>query len=124
MVLGWLRFSEVLSQKVLINEFFAPGTFWYLAGAGLVWGLAGLPVLFGLVFRASWTIKLVWIAGLLYPVVYWIERLFLWKGPGSQANWPFMMLLTLTWFGLLAWVSHSKRVKQYLKKPLTDEEGF
>ena len=119
-VLGWLRFSEVLSQRALIDEFFAPGTFWYLAGAGLIWGLAGLPILFGLAIRASWTVKTIWIAGLLYPIVYWVERLFLWKGPGVQANWPFMLLLTIIWLVILAWVSQSKRVKQYLKKPLTN----
>ena len=123
MVLGWLRFSEVLSQRALIDEFFSPGTFWYLVAAGLIWGLAGLPVLLGLVIRAGWTIKLVWIAGLLYPAVYWVERLFLWKDPGAQANWPFMLVLTMIWFGILTCVSLSNSVRQFFIKPLVDEEG-
>ncbi len=123
MILGWLRFSEVLLQWALIEEFLSPSTFWYLVGAGLIWGLAGFPVLLGLVIRAGWTIKLIWIAGLLYPAVYWFERLFLWKDPGAQANWPFMLVLTLIWLGILTWVSLSNRVRQSLKKPHADEEG-
>ena len=124
MTLGWLRFSEALAQRALIGEFSSPGTFWFLIIAGLVWGLAGLPVLLGLVTRAGWTIKCILIAGLLYPAIYWVERLFVWKDPGAQANWSFMLLLTLIWLGLLTWVSLSNHVKQFLRKPhIDDEEG-
>jgi len=123
-VLGWLRFSEALTQRALIDEFSSPVIFWFLVSAGLVWGLAGLPVLLGLVTRAGWTIRWLWITGLLYPAIYWFERLFLWNDPGAQANWPFMLLLTLIWLGILIWVSLSNRVRQFFMKPhIEDEEG-
>ncbi len=123
MMLGWLRFSGALTQRALIGTFFPSGTFWYLVVAGLIWGLIGLPVLWGLLFRSAWTIKLLWFAGLLYPALYWFERIFLWKDPGAQKNWPFMLVLTFSWVGLLIWVSRSKRVRQFFMKPPEENEG-
>lgn len=122
MVLGWLRFSEAIKQRALIEMFSSSGIFWFLVLAGLVWGLAGLPVLLGLVTRAGWTIKGILIVGLLYPAVYWVERLFFWKDPGVQANWPFMLVLTFVWLGILIWVSLSNHVRNFFEKPHKDDE--
>jgi len=60
---------------------------------------------------------------LLYPALYWFERIFLWKDPGAQKNWPFMLVLTFSWVGLLIWVSRSKRVRQFFMKPPEENEG-
>jgi len=122
-VLGWLRFAGAMAQQSLIGAFFPSGTFMYLITAGLIWGLVGLPVLWGLVVRAGWTVKLIWITGLLYPSLYWFERIILWQNPGAQDNWPFMLLLTLSWVGLLIWVSRSKRVRVFFGLQSVENEG-
>ena len=122
-MLGWLRFAGSLTQRSLIGEFFSPGTFWYLVAAGLIWGLIGLPVLWGLVIRGDWTLRMIWVAGLAYPILYWIERMLLWQDPGAQDNWPFMLLLTFAWLGILIWLSRSKRVREFFEMQPGEKEG-
>jgi hypothetical protein len=102
-LLGWLRFGRAVGEAELILDLVGLRLFSYLLLAGLIWGLLGLPVLWGLVRRARWTPLLMQAAAVIYPVLYWVERLLLWRDPYAQRNWPFMLLLTGVWFGLMAW---------------------
>ena len=111
--LGWLRFFGALNNRALIMEFLSVWVFWYLLAAGLIWGLVGIPVLWGLVFGAGWTKKLIPAAAVIYPLVYWVERLFIWQTPEGRSNWPFMLLLTLVWLGLVLWVMRSEKVRRF-----------
>lgn len=111
--LGWLRFYGALTRRMLILEVLPGWIFWYLVIAGLIWGLAGLPVIWGVVFRAGWVQKMIPIAATLYPLIYWVERLLIWRSTAEQSNWPFMLLLTGLWFGLVIWVLRSGRVRRY-----------
>jgi hypothetical protein len=115
-ILGWLRFSAALQGQALILSLVSPGMHLYLIGAGIMWGMAGLPVVWGLINRARWTPTLIRITALLYPGVYWFERLFLWQDPNAKRNWPFMLLLTILWLSLVFGVLRLKRVHQYFKK--------
>ena len=112
-VLGWLRFFGTLNNQALISEFLPDWLFWYLLTAGLIWGLAGIPVLWGLAFGSGWTIKLIPLAAVIYPLVYWVERLFFWQNPEGRSNWPFMLLLTVVWLGMVVWVMRSEKVRRY-----------
>ena len=112
-VLGWLRFARALVQQSTIESILPKEIYWYILLAGLVWGLLGLLVLWGLARGSRWAKKLLWVAALFYPVSYWVERLFLWEDPNAQRNWPFMLLLTLLWFGLTFFVLRSKRVQGF-----------
>lgn len=112
-ILGWLRFSAALQGQDLILSLVSPTMHRYLIGAGLIWGMAGLPVVWGLITRARWTPSLIQITGLIYPWVYWFERLFLWQDPNAKRNWPFMLLLTILWLSLAFGMLRLKRVKQY-----------
>ena len=102
-LLGWLRFGQALGETDLIIDLVGLGLYGYLLLAGLVWGLLGLPVLWGLLRRARWTPRLLQAAAVVYPALYWVERLFLWQDPFAHRNWPFMLLLTAVWFGLVFW---------------------
>lgn len=102
-LLGWLRFAQVLGETDLILALLGPGLYGYLLLAGLTWGLLGLPVLWGLLRRARWTPLLIKVAAVVYPALYWVERLLLWRDPYAHRNWPFMLLLTGVWFGLVFW---------------------
>lgn len=112
-ILGWLRFAAALQGQDLILGLVSPGVQRYLISAGLTWGLAGLPVLWGLVTRAGWAPRLIRITAVLYPAVYWFERLFLWQDPEAARNWPFMLLLTVLWLSLVFMALASKRVQAF-----------
>lgn len=113
-VLGWLRFFSAIHNADLIREFLPGWVYGYLLGAGLVWGLVGIPVIGGLLWGAAWSIKLLPIAALLYPLIYWVERLFIWQSALGQSNWPFMLLLTAAWIGLVVWVQRSDRIRRFV----------
>ncbi|HEY9121466.1 MAG TPA: hypothetical protein VIM80_00570 [Brevefilum sp.] len=114
-ILGWLRFSAALQGQDLILSLVSLTMHRYLIGAGLIWGMAGLPVVWGLITRARWTPSLICITALIYPGVYWFERLFLWQDPNAKRNWPFMLLLTILWLSLAFGMLRLKRVQQYFK---------
>jgi hypothetical protein len=112
-LLGWLRFAQTVAERELIIRLVGPGLHAYLLLAGLAWGMLALPVLWGVLRRASWAPVLLAAAGVLYPAFYWIERLLLWQDPAARRNWPFMLLLTALWFGLVAWGLRAASIKEY-----------
>jgi hypothetical protein len=112
-VLGWLRLFGAITRRMLILEFFPSWVFGYLVLAGLIWGLVGLPVIWGLAFRAGWARRLLPIAALIYPLLYWLERIILWQAPEGRGNEPFMLLLTGFWLGLVVWVMRSGKVRRF-----------
>ena len=115
-ILGWLRFFAAVNGRELILDLVMPGLNLYLIAAGLIWGLAGLPAVWGLVTRASWTAMIIRITALIYPGIYWFERLFLWQDRDANRNWPFMLLLTILWLGLTFGALALDRVQKYFKK--------
>ncbi len=114
-VLGWLRVAAAIKSRDLILSLVSPGLDLYLIAAGLVWGLAGLPVVWGLVMRAPWTPMVIRISAVLYPGLYWFERLFLWQDGNEGSNWLFMLLLIILWLTLTFGALGLKRVQQFFK---------
>lgn len=114
--LGWLRFFNAINGRDLILDLLPSGLNLYLIAAGLTWGLAGLPAVWGILTRASWTLLLIRITAILYPGFYWFERLFLWQDVDAGRNWPFMLLLTILWLVLTFGGLQLTRVQQYFKK--------
>jgi hypothetical protein len=112
-LLGWLRFGRALVEGDLIMDLLSPGLYGYLLLAGLSWGLLGLPTLWGILRRTGWAPLLLKVAAVLFPALYWFERLLLWQDPSSHSNWPLMLLLTAAWFGLVVWGLHSARARAY-----------
>lgn len=117
-VLGWVRFAQVLLERQFIARVVPRGVALYLLLMGLFLGLMGLPILWGLAVGAHWTLKILWFPAFVFPVIYWFERCCLWVDPNAQANWLFMLLLTLLWFGSVVWVYRAKRIKRFFNKNL------
>jgi len=115
-LLGWLRFTAALRGKDLIMDLVQQSLELYLIAAGLLWGLAGLPVICGMLTRADWTPVLIRITALIYPGIYWFERLFLWQDTDASRNWPFMLLLTILWLLLTFGALQLTRVQKYFEK--------
>ena len=114
--LGWLRFGQALQNHDLVLAYTTQGTLTYLIGAGLAWGLMGLPAIWGLAARTGWARWVIGVDALLYPAIYWIERLFLWQDTTNQSNWPFMLLLTLVWLGVTLWGLLGKAGRAYFSE--------
>ena len=112
-LLGWLRFGQALTERTLILSLLRPGLYVYLVLAGLTWGLLGLPVIWGLIRKEIWTPVALKIVAVLYPALYWLERLLFWQDPTAHRNWPFMLLLTLVWFGLVYWGLQSAHSRKF-----------
>ena len=112
-LLGWLRFGRAVGEADLILGLLGLRLYSYLLLAGLTWGLLGLPVLWGLLRRARWTPLLIQAAAVVYPTLYWVERLLLWRDPYAQRNWLFMLLLTGVWFGLVAWGLRAAHIRDF-----------
>jgi hypothetical protein len=110
-LLGWMRFARAILDRSLILEFLSARFLWYFIAAGLAWGILGLPVIWGVLRRQRWTMAYIGVVGLIYPAIYWFERLFLWAE--GQPNWLFMLLLTVLWLGVLVGAWRSKRVRRY-----------
>ncbi len=106
--IGWLRFAGAIQNRSLILEFVSPAQCLYLTLSGLLWGLAGLPALWGAIRRTYWAPPVIWVTAVFYPVSYWFERLVLWVNPEAQANHGFMLLLTGLWFLLVFWALRLK----------------
>jgi hypothetical protein len=115
-VLGWLRFARALADRTLIATALSSGYFWAITLEGLIWGLAALPVLWGLTFRTAWARTAILVDAILYPALYWAERLFLWQDETARGNWPFMLALTLAWAAVVTWGLLSRRGRVYLNK--------
>jgi len=120
-VLGWLRFAGALTERGLILERMTTGLHRYILLAGLISGLAALPALWGLMRGAPWTPRVIWVTAVFYPALYWFERLFLWADTNAQRNWPFMLLLTMIWLGLVVWALRSKKSQRFFERK--DEDG-
>jgi hypothetical protein len=121
-LLGWLRFGRAIAEGELIKSLLSPGLYGYLLLAGLVWGLLGPPVLWGIYWRTGWAPLLVKVAAVFYPGLYWFERTLLWQDTSAQRNWPLMLLLTAAWFGLVVWGLHAARARAYFPKKINEKE--
>lgn len=110
---GWLRFSRTILEWQLVFEVLSGKLFGYLFGSGLVVGLLALPVIFGLWRRSTWVRPLACVTAIIFPSIYWFERLFLWRDAASQGNWLFMLVLTALWLGLVAWALNLKPSRKY-----------
>lgn len=72
----------------------------YLVICGLVWCLAGLPLLWGLWRGEVWAPRATLLASLAYSLYYWVDRLLTPGYTGRNFNWPFalgMNLVILLW---------------------------
>ena len=105
---NWAYLSELLSSVEIPSIFPA-----YLAVSGLVWGLVGLLLAWGIWKGESWAPRFLFAVLLVYSAYYWIDRLFLSGYPQRISNWPFALsvnLLILLWS---VWVMTRQRTRYF-----------
>ncbi|MCL4559775.1 MAG: hypothetical protein M1281_04055 [Chloroflexi bacterium] len=96
-LMGWLRFQQALESWNLLSQLGAwPGPL-YIAAGGAAWGLVGLPPAWGLWTGRDWGPLAALLAGLFFPLTYWIDRLIAQQVSQSFTNWPFALGVTAAW---------------------------
>jgi hypothetical protein len=84
----------------------------YLIVSGLVWGLSGLVLFYGLWRGLRWAPVLLLITAILYTLAYWLDRLLL-AATGLGDNWLFTGIVYLLLLSLVLWVMTRRRAKAF-----------
>ena len=121
---GWLRWVGALQDRYLIETLTSAAIFRYLVVSGLITGVAIWPVLVGLIRSAAWAKIAVGVVSVFYLGIYWVERLFLWRSTASQSNTPFVLLLSVLYGGLVAWILYSRRSQVYLNREKRSHDSY
>jgi len=117
--LHWLRLVEVIRLWRFLS---APPTSFstaqrvYFLLSGAVWGVAGLPLVWGLWRGKSWAPRLLRIAAPLYTIYYWADRLFLAIPETWQPRWPFALGMTVFLLGFTFWVFARAKARAFFSK--------
>jgi hypothetical protein len=94
---GWLRFQQSLQnwslEAALVNSRLPV----YTTLSGALWGIAALPAIICLWLRARPAMTFSLFAVILYPLTFWIEKIFLKISPIRMVNWQFDAGLTMIW---------------------------
>jgi hypothetical protein len=75
----------------------------YLAITGLIWGIVGISIVYGLWFRKRWAPILTRITSLIYLLYYWFDRLFLSKDPLKASSQPFAIGASVVIISAILW---------------------
>ena len=119
LILGVLIMSAInlfgFAQAVLNWEFYKellPLSPLYLAMSGLIWGLAGLPLVWGLWFGHAWAPRSTLFFALAYTLYYWLDRLLLSTNAGGS-NWPFAVVTNVSLILIIYWILYRPRAKAF-----------
>lgn len=111
-----IRYWTFLSSRSTVSPL-------YLLLTGLVWGIAGAILLWGLWTAKPWAPGLMQAVGLTYALYYWLDQIFLKDHPVSGAsgavrallptNWQFTAVVTVISLAFMVWVLGREKVKAY-----------
>jgi len=76
----------------------------FFAVSGLIWGLVGLGMWWGLWRGKNWAISYSRYAVIIFAIYYWIDQLFLMVNPLRKTNFPFVIGMTLILLAITIWV--------------------
>lgn len=123
-LMAWLRFFGAIANSSFITSLgMKPELPIYLMLCGFIWGLIGLPAVWGLWRRRPWAPKAVWATAIFYALSYWLERIFLWE---NNQNWLFMLSVTIIWLLIIVWalkLTSSQRFLNLLSHELSPDKS-
>jgi hypothetical protein len=93
MALSWWDFLETLPRVSPL----------YLTLTGFIWGVAGLPLIWGLWLGRRWAPQATMVVSLLYTVYFWIDRLFVANFAVERGRWPFLAGMSLLLLAFVFW---------------------
>lgn len=107
------RFAAVLHQWDFLSSLPLSASPAYLAATGFFWGLAGIPVVWGLWKGLRWSPKVTIGFGLLYALYFWLEQGFVMSSPLRKTNWPFMASCTIGSLAIIFITLSRPKVRKY-----------
>jgi uncharacterized membrane protein (DUF2068 family) len=110
--LNLLRCFQAVRQWTFL-EALLPISPLYLALSGLFWAVVGLALAWGLWQGRRWAQRFTLLATLFYTLYYWVDRLLL--PPGAGSNWPFMAGLNVALLVLLGWILFSPKARDFFQ---------
>ena len=85
----------------------------YLAATGLLWGVVGFVIVYGLLRRLTWAPWLTRLGCLAYLLVYWIDRMFLANPLSRDTNILFVSAVSVVILIWVFWLFSRRKVKLY-----------
>ena len=114
--MGWLRLAAVVRQWSFLESLSPTPPLVYLAISGLVWGVVGALLVWGLFLGRSWAPRLAQIIAPLYAAFYWLDRLFIADRSAISSRWPFAVGLTALLLISTFWVLSRPKVQHFYHK--------
>lgn len=114
--LNWLQIIEVLRQWTFFQSISPTPPILYLAITGLVWGLIGAILVWGLFLGLPWAPGMMMIVAPVYAAAYWLDRLLIADLSAIITRWPFALGLTLLLLAYTFWVLSRPKVRRFYQK--------
>jgi hypothetical protein len=105
-ILDWRTLAD-LPMRVPVLYFILTGAFWAVTGFFLA---------VGLFLQRRWSAWLAWVALILYPLYYWIDRLFLAYRSAIANRTGFLVATTLLLSAFTLWTLSRPKTRSYLAK--------
>ena len=111
--LGWLQLITVLRGWSFLQSLSPTPPLFYLAITGLIWGLLGTFLVWGLFLGRPWAPRLMQISAPIYAAAYWFDRLLIAKISAIASRWPFVLGLTILLLGFTFWALSRPKVRYF-----------
>ena len=115
--LSWLQLTSALRGWTFLRGLSPALPVFYLVVSGLIWGLTGAVLVWGLFLGRPWAPRLMKISAPLYVAAYWLDRLLVADRSAIASRWPFALGLTLFLLGFTFWVLSRPKVQFFYRKP-------
>jgi hypothetical protein len=112
---GFTRLVLTLVNAGLLDELNARPGVAYLAADGALWGLAGLPVAYGLWTGRRWAPRAAIVAGMVIIFTFWLDRFIAASNSGTPPNNAFALAVTLLGMGFLYWAVTTPRSRAFFQ---------
>jgi hypothetical protein len=113
--LNWLRLITIIRQWTFLESLLTTLPLLYLAVTGLIWGLLGAILVWGLYLGLPWAPRLMRITAPIYAAIYWIDRVMIADHSAIANRWPFALGLTIFLIIFTFWVLSRPKAKKFYK---------
>jgi hypothetical protein len=88
----------------------------YFVVTGLIWSVVGVLLIFGLLTKKRWSIRLGRAVIILFAVYYWFDRLLIAERVSIISRWQFTLGLTFLLVIIAFWILGRPTTKEFLSK--------
>jgi len=100
----WVRFYQAIRIEAFIASLSPSVSPAYLMLTGLIFGLAGIPVVLGLWFGRAWAPRAVYGLAAALAAYYWLDFAFFVVSEAGRGSWPLAAATTALGLAWVWWV--------------------